>query len=69
MATEVTIDEICCALTGYCQRVAPEIFEIQSDKPIVQVKHRRIEDRALVEKAYEAEANCPTAAILLDEVR
>ena len=39
MATEVTIDEICCALTGYCQRVAPEIFEIQPDKPIVQVKH------------------------------
>jgi ferredoxin len=67
VAIEVKIDPLTCALTGYCQRTAPQIFEIRPDQPVVSVKMPGIEDPALIELAREAEASCPTGAIVIEE--
>ena len=67
MSTHIKIDELSCALTGYCVRVAPELFEIVPGKDWVDVKHEHVEDAQTIASAQEAEANCPTGAIVLDE--
>ena len=66
MSIGVSVDPKQCALSGYCERIAPQVFEIRDDVDVAQVKQPEVsgaEDEELVE---EAEASCPTRAIVLE---
>jgi ferredoxin len=59
----VTIDPLRCGCTGYCVRLAPEVFRLPESGPAeVVVAHP---DAELANSAREAAAVCPTNAILL----
>jgi len=62
---EVEVDSRSCALQGYCERIAPAVFELVDGEEIVQVKQRVVEGGELEELVTEAEASCPTRAIHL----
>lgn len=56
----VEVDEIVCQGTGYCQRIAPEVFEVVNGIATVLVGDPGEE---LHDKVDEAERICPSRAI------
>ncbi|MEQ8718930.1 MAG: ferredoxin [Acidimicrobiales bacterium] len=56
----VEVDEIVCQGTGYCQRIAPEVFEVVDGIAKVLVSDPGEE---LHDKVDEAERICPSRAI------
>ena len=65
MTTRVAVDRQQCALQGYCERIAPEVFEVRDGESTVHVRRETVEDPELEELVEEAEAACPTRAIVL----
>jgi ferredoxin len=60
----VVIDRTLCGSTGYCQRVAPEIFDLDAGEdgtPRVLVEMLRTPEQ--MEAAADAQSMCPTGAI------
>lgn len=58
----VEVDEIVCQGTGYCQRIAPEIFEVVDGTAVVLISDP---PEGLHDKVDEAERICPSRAITL----
>ena len=58
----VSIDDAACQGTGYCVRVAPDLFELAG--AVVSVKTETVPAH-LEDAAREAEVLCPARAILL----
>ena len=57
----VRVDSMICQGTGYCQRLAPGVFELRDDqKAHVLIKHPAADQEALME---EAATLCPSRAI------
>jgi ferredoxin len=58
----LAVDEHVCASTGFCVRVAPEIFQLSgtTGKAVVKVQ---VTSAELEAQAEEAEIICPTGAI------
>jgi ferredoxin len=59
----VTVDPLRCGCTGYCVRLAPDVFRLPESGP-AEVMISRL-DADLADSAREAAAVCPTNAILL----
>ena len=59
---QVTVDGGKCVLTGMCESVAPQLFEIQDDLVVLQPEV----DGELVELARRAARECPTRALTVD---
>lgn len=59
---KVEVDEMLCQGTGYCVRVAPELFELVDGIAKVLVVDP---DPSLADKVNEAERICPSRAITL----
>jgi len=59
----VTLDQATCQQTGYCMRIAPDIFAmVDGEVTIVQTDPDAQFDDAL----DEAERLCPTGAIVIE---
>jgi ferredoxin len=58
----VEVDEIVCQGTGYCQRIAPEVFEVIDGIATVLISDP---GEKLHDKIDEAERICPSRAITL----
>lgn len=61
----VSVDPVACASTGYCVRLAPELFCLdagQPSRPLHETVPSGLEDLAV-----EAEEGCPTNAIATAE--
>lgn len=57
----VRVDPLICQGTGYCERIAPEVFEVGPDRVAEVIEpHPPAEEEALME---EASTLCPTRAI------
>ncbi|MGI9623941.1 MAG: ferredoxin [Acidimicrobiales bacterium] len=56
----VQIDARICQGTGYCARIAPDVFEVQGRVGVVLEPHPDPEHEAVME---EAATLCPTRAI------
>ncbi len=56
-----------CARTGYCVRVAPQVFTLDEDPHQATVRSDLAVDGSeeLQEAALDAEATCPLGAILV----
>lgn len=57
----VKVDPVACARTGYCAKIAPEVFELRQYGS-AQVVHEDAPPE-LAELIFEAEELCPTKAI------
>lgn len=61
----VTVDENSCEASGFCESIAPDVFEL-GDEDVVQIadgpvpEHLQIDVRAAVEQ-------CPKAALRIQE--
>jgi ferredoxin len=74
---KATVDPRVCALIGYCQEIAPEVFEVPQEGPgaanelrrqgYSRVKVNELTDPAQIAAAREAAASCPTSAISIEE--
>lgn len=62
MMLRVVVDHDMCAASGFCARIAPEVFRLgdEDDSAVVLVGEVPTE---LDSDVREAEAACPTAAI------
>lgn len=58
----VEVDEMVCQGTGYCARIAPEVFEVVDGIAKVLAVDP---DPSLADKVDEAERICPSRAITL----
>ena len=59
----VTVDPLRCGCTGYCVRLAPDVFRLPESGPAeVVIAHPAA---GLADSAREAAAVCPTNASLL----
>ena len=65
MSTTVSVDPRACALQGYCERIAPEVFELRAGERASHVRRETVEGAELEALVEEAEAACPTRAITL----
>lgn len=56
-----------CARTGYCVRVAPELFALEpdDDRASVRADADSADSEHLIEIALDAEATCPLGAIVV----
>ena len=61
---KVSIDASACQGTGYCARLAPEIFEVADSVAVIKVAVVAPELEKIV---YEAELLCPAQAILVTD--
>lgn len=61
---QIDVDLQACASTGFCVRVAPDMFQLSETTGKAMVKSQ---PSTAVEKsqAEEAEITCPTGAVLL----
>lgn len=57
----VTVDESLCAATGQCELICPEVFEVGEVARVLIPEP----GPSLHDKVGEAEAACPTGAILV----
>lgn len=61
---QVQVSPSLCAATGFCERIAPDLFKVSgAGLAEVQSHPHTAEVRALAE---EAEMACPTGAILVE---
>lgn len=67
-ALRARIDAESCAASALCQRVAPEIFSMPDDADTATVLVDTVTDPAQMALVREAEAGCPTAAIVVEEL-
>ncbi len=66
MAAQVTVNEGCIAC-GLCASLAEEIFEV-TDVAHIKAPHQAgITDSALIAKAKDAAAQCPTTVIVVTD--
>ena len=61
----VKVDFDVCASTGACAQVAPEVFEVRSDRVLYVLQEEPGEE--LREKVTQAADLCPTAAISIED--
>ena len=61
---KVSIDTAACQGTGYCARIAPEVFEVVDSVAVIKVAVVAPEFEKIV---YEAEVLCPARAILVTD--
>jgi ferredoxin len=61
---KVSIDTTACQGTGYCARLAPDVFEVVDSVAVVKVAVIAPELEKIV---YEAEVLCPARAILVTD--
>lgn len=61
---KVSIDSTACQGTGYCARIAPDIFEVVDSVAVIKVAVVAAELETLV---GEAEVLCPARAILVTD--
>ena len=54
-----------CARSGYCERLAPNIFKIPDDADSVTAPAELITDAADIGLVLEAESVCPTGALFV----
>ena len=57
----VKVDPLICQGTGYCVRLAPDVFEVREDKVAHVIEPHPAADRAALME--EAATLCPTRAI------
>jgi ferredoxin len=62
---KVTVDKISCAATGFCARIAPELFELSDTGGRARAVGQAVGPR-LQELAEEAALSCPTGSVVLD---
>lgn len=60
----VSVDERLCAATGECERICPEVFEVDDVSRVLMPEPQH---PSLHEAVLEAEAACPTGAILVTD--
>jgi ferredoxin len=60
----VIVDASVCSATGYCERVAPELFQrsVRGDG-LAEARKDTLTTPAELFRALEAESMCPTGAI------
>lgn len=63
VGVKVTVDEEICGATGECERICPEVFEVDD---VARVRMPEPHP-SLIEAVREAEASCPTGAILITD--
>ena len=61
------IDKNLCVLSAYCTKAAPGLFRIEEGADTASTTFQTVDDPEQVERAYEAEAVCPTGAVVVDE--
>lgn len=61
---KVSIDTTACQGTGYCARIAPDIFEVADSVAVIKVAVVAAEFENVV---HEAEVLCPARAILVTD--
>ena len=61
---KVSVDTAACQGTGYCARIAPDIFEVVDSVAVIKVAVVATEFEKIV---YEAEVLCPARAILVTD--
>ena len=61
---KVSIDTAACQGTGYCARIAPDVFEVVDSVAVIKVAVVTPEFEKIV---YEAELLCPAQAILVTD--
>jgi ferredoxin len=62
---KVSVNFDYCASTGTCMQVCPEVFEVRSDGYLYILQENPPE--SLRDKLKQAEDNCPTGAITIEE--
>jgi ferredoxin len=67
-STRIEVSEEYCGGTGYCARISPEVFRLDSARRKAVLLQEVVGDPALLEKVERAETTCPKRAILLHEV-
>ena len=68
----VSVDSTSCVGSGMCEALAEEVFTVSADGYATAVSPGAIERLAeeapdLLDRIREAEARCPTAAILIED--
>lgn len=66
MTVRVVVDHDTCAASGFCVRIAPELFRLREEDNWSVVLVDEVPPE-LEEAAREAETACPTAAITVLE--
>jgi ferredoxin len=64
-AIEVIVEADTCYLTGYCLRTHPQLFEERDGVAVPRVSQVSAGDEELQAAARDAEALCPTGAIVI----
>lgn len=59
----VSVDEDLCAATGECERICPDVFQVDDVSRVLTPDP----NPALHEAVRMAEASCPTGAIVVTE--
>lgn len=57
----VAVDSAVCALSGYCEQLAGDLFQLDDDG--LTVPEQLIVDPECISTLLEAEAVCPTGAL------
>lgn len=61
----ITVNENECQGIGYCRRVCPEVFSLDTRRRLAVVKMANLVEGELLGRAHEAENLCPTRAIAI----
>ncbi len=62
---EITVEKGLCAASEMCPRIAPLLFSLPENSDTAIVLQPQITDPEQIMLAQEAEASCPTMAIVL----
>lgn len=62
---KVSVNYDYCASTGTCAQICPEVFEVRSDGYLYVLQEQPSED--LRDSLKQAEENCPTGAITVED--
>jgi ferredoxin len=66
MSLRVSVDHDACAGSGFCCKIAPQLFALDDDEDVARVLLPDVPEE-LEAAAREAEDACPTTAIVLEE--
>jgi ferredoxin len=64
--TRVSVDHDMCARSGFCVRIAPQLFRLSDEDDWAVVLAAEVPPER-EEEAREAETTCPTGAIAVSE--